>query len=53
MQIKEDIFTWNSTHEQRQKVSETRRRKAAELRRLKAMTPKQPSKKTTKTIPLV
>jgi hypothetical protein len=53
MQIKEDIFTWNSTHEQRQKVSETRRRKAAELRRLKATTPKQPSKKTTKTIPPV
>jgi hypothetical protein len=53
LQIKEDIFTWNSTHEQRQKANETRRQKAAEARRLKAITPKQLSKRTTKTRPLV
>ena len=49
MQIREDIFTWNSTHEQRQKATETRRRKAAETRRLKgAMTsPKRPLKTIT------
>jgi hypothetical protein len=51
--IKEDIFTWNSEHERRQKAIETRRQKAAEARRLKATTPKQSSKRTAKTSPSV
>ena len=55
MQIREDIFTWNSTHEQRQKATETRRRKAAEARRLKVATtsPKRLLKRTTTPRPLV